>query len=96
MSIFTGPDTNCFDQGMGDLFVIRMAGNIVTTSQLDSIEFLLENFGTQLVIVFSHSSCRAVSITLKDIKNPVRQTCSNVFSIVNRLCMEVEPYLMKR
>jgi carbonic anhydrase len=74
-----------FDQGMRDLFVIRVAGNIVAPSQLGSIEFAVENFGTQLVIVLGHSSCGAVTATLDDIKQPRTQVHSNVFSIVDRI-----------
>lgn len=80
-----------FDQGMGDLFVIRVAGNIVAPSQLGSIEFAVENFGTQLVIVLGHSSCGAVSATMNDIKHPGIQAYSNVFSIVDRIRPVVEP-----
>lgn len=75
-----------FDQGMGDLFVIRVAGNIVAPSQLGSIEFAVEQFGTPLVVVLGHSSCGAVSATLADIKNPAREkNTSSVFSIVDRI-----------
>ena len=84
-----------FDQGMGDLFVIRVAGNIVAPSQLGSIEFAVENFGTQLVIVLGHSSCGAVTATLEDIKNPGQQKPSNVFSIVGRIRPTVEALLDK-
>ncbi len=82
-----------FDQGMGDLFVIRVAGNIVAPSQLGSIEFAVENFGTQLVVVLGHSSCGAVSATLDDIQHPGSQAHSNVFSIVDRIRPAVEPLL---
>ncbi|MBN4059853.1 MAG: carbonic anhydrase [SAR86 cluster bacterium] len=82
-----------FDQGMGDLFVIRVAGNIVAPSQLGSIEFAVENFGTQLVIVLGHSCCGAVSATLDDIQHPGIQSHSNVFSIVDRIRPAVEPLL---
>ena len=80
---------------MGDLFVIRVAGNIVAPSQLGSIEFAVENFGTQLVIVLGHSSCGAVTATLEDIKNPGQQKPSNVFSIVGRIRPTVEALLDK-
>ncbi len=80
-----------FDQGMGDLFVIRVAGNIVAPSQLGSIEFAVENFGTQLVIVLGHSSCGAVTATLEDIKHPGTQAHSNVFSIVDRIRTAIKP-----
>ena len=80
-----------FDQGMGDLFVIRVAGNIVDPSQLGSIEFAVEIFGTELVIVLGHSSCGAVSATLDDIKHPGTQAYCNVFSIVDRIRPAAEP-----
>ncbi len=82
-----------FDQGMGDLFVIRIAGNIVAPSQLGSIEFAVEQFGTPLVVVLGHSSCGAVSATLEDIKNPSPENSSNVFSIVKRIRPVIENLL---
>ena len=85
-----------FDQGMGDLFVIRVAGNIVAPSQLGSIEFAVENFGTQLVVVLGHSSCGAVTTTLDDIQHPGIQRHSNVFSIVGRIRPTVEPLLQEK
>lgn len=80
-----------FDQGMGDLFVIRIAGNIVAPSQLGSIEFAVEQFGTPLVVVLGHSSCGAVTATLADIQNPQTEKKSHVFSIVDRIRPTVEP-----
>ena len=80
-----------FDQGIGDLFVIRVAGNILAPSQLGSIEFAVKNFGTQLIIVLGHSSCGAVSATLDEIQNPTTQSHSNIFSIVDRIRTAVEP-----
>ena len=53
-----------FDQGVGDLFVIRIAGNIVARSQIGSIEFAAQNFGTRLVVVLGHSGCGAVKASL--------------------------------
>ena len=82
-----------FDQGMGDLFVIRVAGNIVAPSQLGSIEFAVENFATPLVVVLGHSSCGAVTATLEDIQHPAKQGQSNVFSIVDRIRPTVEPLI---
>lgn len=84
-----------FDQGMGDLFVIRIAGNIVAPSQLGSIEFAVEQFGTPLVVVLGHSSCGAVIATLEDIKNPSPENSPNVFSIVKRIRPTVEALLGK-
>ncbi len=82
-----------FGQGMGDLFVIRIAGNIVAPSQLGSIEFAVEQFGTPLVLVLGHSNCGAVLATLEDIKNPITENSSNVFSIVKRIRPVVENLL---
>src|SRR5512145_2094347 len=59
-----------FDQGLGDLFVIRVAGNIVAPSQVGSVEFAAEAFGTRLVVVMGHSLCSAISTTLDVIDNP--------------------------
>jgi carbonic anhydrase len=54
-----------FDQGLGDLFVIRVAGNIVAPSQIGSVEFAAERFGTRLVVVLGHSNCGAIQATLE-------------------------------
>src|SRR5882757_4360534 len=56
-----------FDQGLGDLFVIRVAGNIVAPSQIGSVEFAAERYGTRLVVVLGHSSCGAIMATLEEL-----------------------------
>lgn len=81
-----------FDQGLGDLFVIRVAGNIVAPSQVGSVEFAAEQFGTPLVVVLGHSKCGAVTATLNELKNPSQATSSsNVMSIVNRIRPSIQP-----
>lgn len=80
-----------FDQGLGDLFVIRVAGNIVAPSQIGSVEFAAEQFGTPLVVVLGHSMCGAVKATISDMEQPSNQQSSNVLSIVNRIRPTVEP-----
>ena len=80
-----------FDQGLGDLFVIRVAGNIVAPSQIGSIEFATEKFGTPLVVVLGHSRCGAVIATLDDLEHPASNQSSNVLSIVNRIRPTIEP-----
>jgi carbonic anhydrase len=80
-----------FDQGLGDLFVIRVAGNIVAPSQIGSVEFAAEMFGTPLVVVLGHSMCGAVQATLDDLEHPSDTRSSNVLSIVNRIRPCVEP-----
>ncbi len=74
-----------FDQGLGDLFVIRVAGNIVAPSQIGSVEFAVEQFGTGLVIVLGHSRCGAVRACIEEINSPSHDTSRNISSIVNRI-----------
>jgi carbonic anhydrase len=81
-----------FDQGLGDLFVIRVAGNIVAPSQIGSVEFAAEWFGTPLVVVLGHSSCGAIVATLQTLRGGQRPS-ENLMSIVNRVRPSVEPLL---
>ena len=82
-----------FDQGLGDLFVIRVAGNIVAHSQVGSIEFTVEQFGTRLVVVMGHSKCGAILATLEELKRPSDDQSQNLRSIVNRIRPSMEPLL---
>ncbi len=82
-----------FDQGIGDLFVIRVAGNIVAPSQIGSVEFAAEQFGTQLVVVLGHTSCGAVTATLEQLHQPSENRSPNLHSIVNRIRPSVEDLL---
>ena len=83
-----------FDQGLGDLFVIRIAGNVIAPSQIGSIEFAVERFGTPLVIVLGHTSCGAISATVEALMNPTVQTqCLNIGSIVKRIAPSVQELL---
>lgn len=79
-----------FDQGLGDLFVIRVAGNIVAPSQIASVEFAVEQFGTRLVVVLGHSRCGAVMATVNALRAPTRTQSGNLSSIVNRIRPAVE------
>jgi carbonic anhydrase len=82
-----------FDQGLGDLFVIRVAGNIVAPSQVGSVEFAAERFGTRLVVVLGHSSCGAVLATIDELRRPTENQSRNLRSIVDRVRPAVEPLL---
>ncbi|MGK0239053.1 MAG: carbonic anhydrase [Candidatus Pelagisphaera sp.] len=82
-----------FDQGLGDLFVIRVAGNIVAPSQIGSIEFAVGSFGTPLVVVLGHSNCGAVSATLDSMNQPRDKQSSHLYSIVDRVRPSLEPLL---
>ena len=81
-----------FDQGLGDLFVIRVAGNIVASSQIASVEFAAARFGTPLVVVLGHSRCGAVLATLEELMRP-GQHSRNLRSIVDRIRPSVEALL---
>ncbi|HYD52198.1 MAG TPA: carbonic anhydrase [Gemmatimonadaceae bacterium] len=74
-----------FDQGLGDLFVIRVAGNIVAPSQIGSVEFAAERFGTRLVVVLGHSQCGAIVATLEELRRPSHAPSRNIRSIVERV-----------
>jgi carbonic anhydrase len=82
-----------FDQGLGNLFVIRIAGNIVAPSQIGSVEFAAERFGTPLVVVLGHSRCGAISATLEEIVRPATHQSRHLHSIVERVRPSVEPLL---
>jgi carbonic anhydrase len=82
-----------FDQGLGDLFVIRVAGNIVTPSQIGSVEFAAERFGTRLVMVLGHSQCGAVLATLEQLRRPGQAQTRNLRSIVERIRPSLEGLL---
>jgi carbonic anhydrase len=80
-----------FDQGLGDLFVIRVAGNIVAPSQVGSVEFAAERFGTRLVVVMGHSHCGAIDATLDAIDHPEARSSKNLMSIVDRIRPVIAP-----
>jgi carbonic anhydrase len=82
-----------FDQGLGDLFVIRVAGNIVASSQVGSVEFAAARFATRLVVVLGHSQCGAVLATLEELQRPTGSQSRNLRSIVDRVRPSVEALL---
>jgi carbonic anhydrase len=82
-----------FDQGLGDLFVIRVAGNIVAPSQIGSVEFAAGRFGTRLVVVLGHSLCGAILATLEELRRPSGDQSPNLRAIVDRIRPSVEPLL---
>jgi carbonic anhydrase len=82
-----------FDQGLGDLFVIRVAGNIVAPSQIGSVEFAADRFGTRLVVVLGHSQCGAVLATLEELRRVNETQSRNMRSIVDRIRPSVQALL---
>jgi len=82
-----------FDQGLGDLFVIRVAGNIVAPSQIGSVEFAAEQFGTRLVVVLGHTQCGAIDTALEQLQRPIENQSRNLHSIVDLIRPSVEGLL---
>jgi carbonic anhydrase len=82
-----------FDQGLGDLFVIRVAGNIVAPSQVGSVEFAAARFSTRLVVVLGHSQCGAIEATLEELLRPTESHSRNLRAIVDRVRPSVEGLL---
>jgi carbonic anhydrase len=79
-----------FNQGPGDLFVIRVAGNIVAPSLIGSVEFAADRFGTRLVVVLGHSSCGAIQATIEELHRPTVNQSPNLKAIVDRIRPGVE------
>jgi carbonic anhydrase len=85
-----------FDQGLGDLFVIRVAGNIVAPSLVGSVEFAATRFGTRLVVVMGHSQCGAVRATLEEVLGRATTPSANLRSIVDRIRPSIETLISGR
>ncbi len=79
-----------FNQGPGDLFVIRVAGNIVAPSLIGSVEFAADRFGTRLVVVLGHSSCGAIAATIEELHRPAPDSSPHILDIVDRIRPGVE------
>lgn len=82
-----------FDQGLGELFVIRVAGNVVAPSGIGSIEYAVEQCGTRLIVVLGHSGCGAVQATVDELQRPQESRSPNLQSIVDRISPSVQPLL---
>ena len=80
-----------FGQGFGDLFVIRVAGNIVAPSQVGSVEFAADRFETRLAVVLGHTQCGAVAATLEELRQPQGHASPNLRAIVDRIRPAIEP-----
>lgn len=89
------PTELVFDQGPGELFVIRVAGNIVAPSQVGSVEFAAQKFNTRLVVVLGHTGCGAIEATIDELQRPAAKQSRNIAAIVNRVRPSVENLLQQ-
>lgn len=80
-----------FDQDIGDLFVIRVAGNVVAPSLVGSVEFAVSTFGTNLVLVMGHTQCGAITSTIDHIENSHAISSENIHDIVSRIKPHIFP-----
>lgn len=83
-----------FDRGFGDLFVVRVAGNVSGPTPIGSIEYAVEQFGTPLVVVLGHSRCGAVMTTLAELAGELALRSPGLRAIVDRVRPAVEPILV--
>ena len=74
-----------FDQGLGDLFVIRIAGNVISKTQLGSIEFAAQNFGARLVVVLGHTGCGAVTAAYAAVEGGEEQESENFRVLLDQI-----------
>jgi len=88
------PSELIFAQGLGDLFVIRVAGNIATPSQIGSIEFAAEKFSTKLIVVLGHTFCGAIKATIEELESPSERSSPNLQAIVNSIKHGIEASLI--
>ncbi len=79
------PPELIFDQGLGDLFVIRNAGNIIDAVSLGSVEYAVEHLKTPLIVVMGHQSCGAVTATVEGGEAP-----GSISAIVEKIAPSVE------
>ena len=80
------PPELLFDQGLGDIFVVRVAGNVVDPIALGSIEYAAEHLGSPLVLILGHSKCGAVKATLESKGKPE----GNIGAIVKKIMPAVD------
>lgn len=85
------PAEMVFNQGFGALFVVRVAGNVVGPTQLGSVEFAVQNFGCQLIVVMGHTGCGAIKATIDMLRNPEATISDNLQSIVDPIRAAIAP-----
>ena len=86
------PIETIFNQSFGDLFIIRIAGNIVAPSQIGSIEFAVSLYNTPLVVVLGHTHCGAISAAINESIHK-KSLSQSVNSITKRIDPVIKPLL---
>jgi carbonic anhydrase len=87
------PPEIVFDQGLGDLFVVRVAGNVASSTEVGSIEYAVEHLGSTLVVVLGHTGCGAVQAALAEVEKPSHELSHDLRSIIDRVRPSIEPLL---
>jgi carbonic anhydrase len=85
-----------FDEGFGDLFVVRIAGNVVAPSVVGSIEFAASQFGTRLVVVLGHTRCGAITATVNSIQSGNGPESKNIRAITDRISPHIDGFVRSR
>ncbi|MGB5395387.1 MAG: carbonic anhydrase [Lutimonas sp.] len=78
------PPELIFDQGLGDLFVIRNAGNLISDYELGSIEYAVEHLDTKLIVVLGHKQCGAISAFIEHKKDSVQSHIQQIIDYIKR------------
>lgn len=79
-----------FDQGIGDIFVIRNAGNLISDIDMGSIEYAVEHLDAKLIIVLGHTECGAIKAYVGDKNNEYKKHLSHIDDIVETIANENE------
>ncbi len=85
-----------FDQGLGELFVVRVAGHVVAAAALESVELAVEQLGAKLVVVLGHTGCAAVRATLAEVQSPGTPAAEKLSAVIHHIKPPVEAVLSLR
>lgn len=79
-----------FDQGIGDLFVIRNAGNLISDIDMGSIEYAVEHLDVKLIVIVGHTECGAIKAYVSDKNNNYKKHLNHIDDIVETIAEEKE------
>jgi len=84
------PPELLFDHGLGELFVVRVAGNVATKTQIGSIELAVERFSTRLIVVLGHTGCGMV---LETLRSALERGDEELSPSLSTLVAEIQPVI---